>query len=194
MAKPPKYHEVPQPRRRLLSTGETRLWQQVLSDVEALPGRSVELDPNASKIDPVPTRPHPDRIDLSNKRVQSGRSSALPSLDHGQAAGVDRKTMDRLRKGKLPLEGRLDLHGMTQEQAHRAMVRFIERGYHEGRRHIQIVTGKGTRLNGEIGVLRQKVPQWLNQPELRAKVIAFSYAPKNQGGEGALNVLLKRWR
>lgn len=194
MAKSSKYHVKRESRRRLLSLGETELWQNVTAEVDALPGRTVEADPDAPATDPVATRSFPDRALRPLRRQIEQAQSNAPVLDHGAAAGVDRKTMDRLRKGKLPLEGRLDLHGMTQEQAHRALVRFIERGYHEGRRHVQIITGKGTRLSGEIGVLRQKVPQWLNQPELRAKVIAFTYAPKNQGGEGALNVLLKRWR
>ena len=83
---------------------------------------------------------------------------------------------------------------MTQAEAYRHLVRFIDQSYFHKKRCVNVITGKGTQLNGNIGILRQAVPQWLNQPELRSKIIAFSHAPKNEGGEGAVYVLLKRWR
>lgn len=189
-----KYIEAPQKRHRGLSVGETQLWKKVTDDVVPLPGRFVDLEGADPIPEPVATRPYPDKaLPLTMHRRDESHKS-FHRLEHGTASGVDKRTMERLRRGKLPLEGRLDLHGMTQDQAHTALRRFIDSAFSQGKRCVSVITGKGTQLNGNIGVLRQMVPHWLNQPGLRAKIIAFSYAPKNEGGEGALFVLLKRWR
>lgn len=194
MAKKAKYKEEVQKRRRGLSVNETQLWKKVTDEVEALPGREVDMDGADLMPEPVPTRPHPDRAPAFQLHRRDDSHKTFDSLVHGKAAGVDGNTMDRLRKGKLPIDARLDLHGMTQDQAHSALMRFIEAAYGHGKRCLCVVTGKGTRLSGEIGVLRQAVPRWLNQPGLRSKIIAFTHAPQKDGGEGALFVLLKRWR
>ncbi|WP_135081339.1 Smr/MutS family protein [Terasakiella sp. SH-1] len=194
MAKKAKYVEQPEKRTRGLSVGETQLWKKVTDDVEALPGRFVDLDGADPIPEPVATRPYPDTAKpLETIRADESHKSFDP-LHHGKAAGVDKRTMDRLRRGKMPMEGRLDLHGMTQDQAHSALLRFINSAFGQGKRCVSVITGKGTQLNGKIGVLREMVPHWLNQPGLRSKIIAFTYAPKNEGGEGALYILLKRWR
>ena len=88
----------------------------------------------------------------------------------------------------------MDLHGMTQDQAHRALNAFIDASSHAGRRCVLVITGKGGRGDGSVGVLREQVPRWLNQAPLRPLVLAFSYATPKDGGEGALYVLLKRKR
>lgn len=89
-------------------------------------------------------------------------------------------------------EGRLDLHNMTQDEAHRALNRFISHGQAAGRRCVLVITGKGRSSAGMIGVLKQQVPLWLNEPELRNRLLAFAYATPAYGGDGALFVLLKR--
>jgi len=91
----------------------------------------------------------------------------------------------------MEIDGRLDLHGMTQEAAHAALNGFVLRAYDSGRRCLLVITGKG-RLGS--GVLRAEVPRWLNQTPLRERVLGFSYAKARHGGEGALYVLVKRRR
>jgi len=194
MAKPPKYQEKREKRRRGLSVGETQLWKKVTDEVVALPGRAVDMDGADPMPEPVATRPFPDRATPLVFHRSDESHKKFHQLEHGKAAGVDKRTMERLRRGKMPMEGRLDLHGFTQDQAHSALMRFIDSAYSQGKRCVSVITGKGTRLSGEIGVLRQMVPHWLNQPHLRSKIIAFTYAPKGEGGEGALYILLKRWR
>ncbi len=114
-----------------------------------------------------------------------------PDLSHGRAAGIDRRSAERLRRGHLPIEGRLDLHGMTQEKAAVRLADFIERAESQGKRCLLVITGKGL-VSG--GVLRDSVPRWLNQPPNRSHVLAFDYARPQHGGSGALYVLLKRRR
>jgi DNA-nicking Smr family endonuclease len=127
---------------------------------------------------------------------------APPPLVPGQLAGLDRRSGERLRKGQMPVEAKLDLHGMTQEGAHASVVRFVESQHAIGARCVLIVTGKGGRAADLLrpkpaagrGVLKEALPRWLNEPRLRARVIAVQPASRAHGGEGALYVLLKRKR
>lgn len=112
-------------------------------------------------------------------------------LKHGAAADLDKRTLIRLRRGQMPIDGMVDLHGHTQEQAHRLLESFLAASCLGGRRCVLIITGKGTRSEG---VLRAAVPHWLNQPPNRERILAFCHAGPTHGGEGALYVLLKRRR
>ena len=114
-----------------------------------------------------------------------------PELEHGKSAGLDRRSADRLRRGRLPIDGRLDLHGMTQAAAGERLAEFIAGAQSAGKRCVLVITGKG--LAGG-GILREQVPRWLNQPPNRGRVLAFDYAQAQHGGMGALYVLLKRRR
>ncbi len=116
---------------------------------------------------------------------------ASPDLSHGRAAGIDRRSAERLRRGRLPIEGRLDLHGLTQEKAAMRLADFIERAESAGKRCLLVITGKGLASGG---ILRDQVPRWLNQAPNRGRVLAFDYARPQHGGSGALYVLLKRRR
>ena len=114
-----------------------------------------------------------------------------PDISHGRAAGIDRRSAERLRRGRLPIEARLDLHGMTQAAAIARLGEFIARAEAAGKRCVLVITGKGLASGG---VLRDQVPRWLNLPPNRARVLAFDYAQQQHGGSGALYVLLKRRR
>ena len=116
-----------------------------------------------------------------------------PCLAHGQVAGVDRRTAERLKRGRMAVEARLDLHGLTQAEAHRALDAFVAASYDAGRRCLLVITGKGQGKQ-EGGVLRGKVPLWLNQAPNRGRVLAFDYAQQRDGGTGALYVMLRRKR
>lgn len=115
-----------------------------------------------------------------------------PELSHENQPGLDKATARRLARGKAKIEARLDLHGMTQAQAAVALEDFIERTQRQGKREVIVVTGKGTRTDGSIGVLRQMVPDWLNRQPNRSRIVAFTYAAPKDGGEGALYVRLKK--
>jgi DNA-nicking Smr family endonuclease len=89
-------------------------------------------------------------------------------------------------------EARLDLHGMTQEEAHRALSHFVARAQEDGLRALLVITGKGGAGRG--GVLREAVPRWLEEPLLRGRVLSVAPAQPKDGGGGALYVLLRRRR
>jgi DNA-nicking Smr family endonuclease len=94
-----------------------------------------------------------------------------------------------VRRGRYPVAARLDLHGLTQAEAHRALCGFIALSRAAGRRCILVITGHG-RLSG--GVLRASVPRWLAEPSLRRHILAIAPARPQDGGNGALYVLLRR--
>lgn len=106
--------------------------------------------------------------------------------------GIDRGTAERLRKGEIPIDRRIDLHGLTLEDAHVTLDRFLVRAWLEGARMLLVITGKGGQAAS--GVLRTEVPKWLSDGPHAAKVLRTATAQPKDGGGGALYVLLRRQR
>jgi DNA-nicking Smr family endonuclease len=192
-----------------LSDQDLTLWRTVTRDVDPLIRMA---PPSQKKADaPAPGAPGADDPETGApaaapkpSRKARARPAAAPPpaprpppppprLAPGIAAGVDRRTADRLRRGRLTVDARLDLHGMTQHAAHEALIRFVLDGHARGRRTLLVITGKGTFGDGR-GILRARVPDWLNDAPLRDKVLAIETAQPRDGGTGALYVLLKRRR
>lgn len=99
--------------------------------------------------------------------------------------GVARQTLRKLRRGQLAIQAGIDLHGLTRDQASAAVDEFLQRCLARGQRCVRIVHGKG------LGVLKAKLRKWLPQ---RDEVLAYCQAPANDGGSGALLVLLRTKR
>ena len=117
-----------------------------------------------------------------------------PNFSHGVAAGLDSQSARKMRRGKIEIQARLDLHGMIQTEAHISLLSFLEHSYEIGRKSVLVITGKGLSRNGEIGVLRQAVPRWLNEQPMKNWIRGFDHAAPVDGGEGALYILLRRKR
>lgn len=115
-------------------------------------------------------------------------------MTHGGPHGMDGRTARKLKRGKLTIDGTLDLHGHSQRAAHDALTRFLADGVQSGRRTVLVITGKGDPVGGRPGVLKDAVPRWLNEMPIRQWVSGFSYAAVKDGGEGALYIRLKRKR
>lgn len=186
-----------------LSPEDTELWARVAGQARPLRKRRRPAEP--PELPPEARDAEPGRADAPapppRQQRQAGAPArpALPPLAPGAAPGVDRRTADRLRRGQLPIQARLDLHGMTQDEAHAALSDFVPEARAAGLRTVIVVTGKGRRA-GEgsgltaRGVLWQMVPRWLNGADLRPHVLAFAHAQPRDGGDGALYVLLRRTR
>ncbi len=116
-------------------------------------------------------------------------------LEKGDFSNIDGSLAERFRKGKLLIEAKLDLHGCTQDEAYRKLVNFVLSCYSNRKRVIQIVTGKGTSKKQEyfweerVGKLRELVPDWLNNNQLRSYILCFM---EERGNSGALNLLLRK--
>lgn len=175
--------------RRSLSREDHALWDATTRTVAPLrqrrASRPTTPEPEASSPAPVAARRETPPV---------AASSTLPTLAPGAAPGVDRRTAEKQRRGQLPIEARLDLHGLTQDKAHRALARFIADCESRGLRNLLIITGKGSAGDDGRGVLKAAVPRWLNERELRPRVLSFSWAQPRHGGAGALYLLLRRRR
>ena len=107
------------------------------------------------------------------------------------ARDIDRRTGEKLKRGQFEIDGRIDLHGMTQDKAQTSLGAFILRSYAANKRCLLIITGKGEKGRG---VLKQRLPEWLNDPELSGAVLRIVPATPKDGGSGAFYVLLRRRR
>ena len=108
-------------------------------------------------------------------------------------APLGRRMKQRVARGKEALDGRLDLHGLTQSEAHATLLRFLRAASTRGARLVLVITGKGARAgDSERGVLKRQVPHWLGSPEFRTLVAGFEDAHVAHGGEGALYVRVRR--
>ncbi len=131
-------------------------------------------------------------------------SKPPPKPSAPRPAHLDRRMSGKVARGRIGIDARIDLHGMTQAAAHRRLVTFLHEAQATGARLVLVITGKGspdrseaafaTMYEPERGVLRRAVPQWLNGAELRPFVVGFGEASRRHGGGGALYVQVRRRR
>jgi len=106
---------------------------------------------------------------------------------------LDRRLTQRLARGRIAIDARIDLHGLTQAEAFAQLTAFLRRAHRAGARTVLVITGKGAIGESEgRGVLRRQMPLWLSSSGLREGVIAFAPAHAEHGGSGALYVRLRR--
>lgn len=181
---------------------EDGLWAEITKDVKQIEQDkplSEEVDKPAKKTR-TPVNPPKNTVKAASKYPKNAPAAPARGPENPNA-GIDRNTAERLRRGQLPVEARLDLHGMNREKAQQALLGFIHRQYVAGKRCVLVITGKGPGkdgrrdpLNEGFGVLKQSVPQWLAEPPNRSLVLKTATAKPKDGGEGALYVLLRRKR
>lgn len=158
--------------------------------VKAVPAMPPVAAPKATI--PAPPAKSPKRT------VRLGAAVVVPApapafVPAPAAPGLERRERQRLSRGLLAIEGRIDLHGLYQAEAHAALVGFLLRARAAGHARVLVVTGKGGEdAYATRGVLRRSVPHWLRGAELRPFVLGFEEAARHHGGAGALYVRLRR--
>jgi DNA-nicking Smr family endonuclease len=110
----------------------------------------------------------------------------------GAAPGIDARLLRSLRRGDFTVQARLDLHGMTQAEAKTAVDRFLIDSRRTGKRCVLIVHGRGLNSQDQIPVLKERIRVWLAQKSIGKTVLAFATARPQDGGAGAVYVLLRR--
>jgi DNA-nicking Smr family endonuclease len=110
----------------------------------------------------------------------------------GRRIDLPIETLRRLRRGQLPIDARLDLHGMAVSEARAQLGLFLRTMRTRGERCVLIIHGKGEHSPQGVGVLRGETAAWLSQGPSSQHVAAFATAAERDGGEGALYVLLRR--
>ena len=177
-------------RLRRLSDEEIALWIEVAKSVARRRGATLptlaapRVAPAAAVADPAPPP-----TAASTKPL---RPRAPPPL-----APLERRLKRDLARGRAVVDSVLDLHGLTQAEAHHALRGFLLQAQIQDFRLVIVITGKGARADRddwfhETGVLRRLVPHWLREPDLRSTVLGFEEAGPGHGGAGALYVRLRR--
>jgi len=193
-------NDTPRPRRRL-SPDEHRLWNGVVRSVSPLRRKPPAPQPVEIVVageERAPAPPARRRGEGAPARQAAAKPVLKPlSKPAAPLAPLDRRQKQRLARGAEPIDGRIDLHGRTQSEAHAALLGFLRGAQRAGARFVLVITGKGETapdFSGTRGVLRRQVPLWLRLPEFRAFVLSIEDAHAAHGGAGALYVRLRRGR
>ncbi len=198
-----------------LTAEERELWEHTARSIAPIKGKKGRV--HAAQEDDQPPVP-PASVSPGSARREASKATEIkkPTPDKSEplvrvikaAPGpaplnLERKKTRKLSSGRIEIDGRIDLHGMRQSEAHAALTRFLRRGYSTGKRWVLVITGKGAPQRTAIderperegesrGVLRRNVPRWLAEPDLAPIVIGFTTAAINHGGEGALYVHIRK--
>lgn len=183
------------------------------SDAEDVPGSAAweavkkTIIPLESRVAPPPSAPVPRGVRYRNTELPAEWTQGTNSA--GPSPSIDRKLRRKIATGRQEFDRSIDLHGMTQNEAHSVLLRMIEGCIRRGDKTILIVTGKGGRRfrqSGDAvpvafrtredfgqhgGVLRRMVPLWLSGPDLKPFIHSFAPAAQEHGGDGALYVVLR---
>ena len=182
---------------RDINQDELSLWDRFIDGINPLKNR--EVKPPSTTIKQVENRTH-----RSLEFIPSSALSPSPVKPDAGNNTLDRRTMDKLRKGKMKIEGKIDLHNKTQDQAYSALQGFITRAFQHNKRCVLVVTGKGTNTKADeigfssnydgVGILKSRLPDWINQPPLNQMVLRYVTANRQHGGDGAFYLYLKKQR
>lgn len=180
--------------KRKLSKEEQLLWQYYTKNIEkTMTDQREELTP----VKAVAVK------NIAPKRTIVKKTPTSISNGFENLKNKDSNWTKKLKQGKAPIEGKIDLHGMTCAEAYGKLLHFLEGAQKKSKRVVLIVTGKGranfddpslsfSGYKSTIGVLRREVPMWLSGSAMRHMIVSFQDASISHGGSGALYVILKR--
>lgn len=194
-------------RKRKLTDEDVRVWKQVTEKVTpnlTMPQNLVDPAPLPKPVNRPPKKqPKPNFIpSFSKPKPVQPKPKQAPSFLDAPAKtspNMDKRNFQRLLKGQMEIDGTLDLHGMTADQAKVRLTQYISQAHRQGLRMLLVITGKGKTRTDEFnrpihGVLRQSLPDWLRGPALSHLVLQVSSAQQKHGGAGAYYVYLRRKR
>lgn len=175
-------------RNRKLTAEDRMLWGRVartttpLHGPESLERLMEDLEPKPDTRDPVIKRAAPSFL---------APHPVPPQVPRKPSPAYDAPTRRKLDKGRIAIDGRVDLHGLHQAEAHSVLLAFLHRAHAAGHRHVLVITGKGASL-GSDGVLNRSLPAWLGTAPFRALVSGYNPAGRRHGGTGAFYVRIRR--
>ncbi|MDP1724067.1 MAG: Smr/MutS family protein [Alphaproteobacteria bacterium] len=165
-----------------MSQEDKELWTQYTQSLQPL---DVVLAPASSGDEENLPKEIIEKSSISSKKQIRALNIDLP-------VDIDKRTFERLKKGRLPLEDSFDFHGIGFHDAHYRLIKLIEGWQENGKRCVLIITGKGSRTPKDQKTIRDAFPDWLNDPLLRSKILAYTKAQPKHGGSGAFYLLLRR--
>jgi len=166
-----------------------KLWQQIIETVTVYSSKNSR----ASKFDNLFNHAKPyknaSNVGRRGKYKRPNIDTSRGKESHTSICNqLDRATNRKLLRGKIRPDATIDLHDMTQDQAYNALINFVRKSISLNKRTLLVITGKGKNLTG---VLRQKLPLWLESSQFANNIISISSAAKRDGGEGAFYIRLK---
>lgn len=176
---------------------DEKLWGHVTKDV-----RPIKADAGRAVVPPA-KKSSASALHVLRDRVAARMDDDIPTIKRPKpdrsSRQIDLRTAERLKKGKTPIEGRLDLHGYTLAAAQAELRRFVVRAQQQGKRCVLVVTGKGdigAGADGERwrGGIRREMPHWLDTDPLNHIVLRSVPARSEDGGTGACYLYLRRIR
>ncbi len=175
-----------------IDPADENLFLGAMGDVKPLDGhmREAVSAPKAAK---GPFSPQKSESVLAPRPVEFHLDCG-GTFQYGYVTGLNPKIFLRLKTGKFPLEGRLDLHGQSEDQAKLLLLDFIKQHYTQNRRYLLVITGQGKNSPGGIGILQQQTPMWLTKEPLGRIVLAFVTALPKNGGAGAFYIFLRQFK
>ena len=187
-----------------LSPEDRALWAKVTKTMTPLHPDRTDIsdtnDPDAAEAKPpLAIRPSPARTQTA---IRTPAQNGSPP-QHLPLHRLEDRYRRRIARGLQPIDARIDLHGLTQRQAHERLRTFLYSAQSKGHKLVLVITGKGVQrsydsygmeIRNEQGVLRRLVPQWLSMPEMRHIVVGYEEAHTTHGGSGALYVRIRRRR
>ena len=171
----------------IIGTEDLKAWKQFSETVE-------KVDSNIH----TETKPLPKlNAEASTNSIKTN-SVALgvlhKKLEMANSKDIDKNLVKKMDAGTLPIEGKLDLHGKNIAEAHAEVLNFILSAFNSGKRLLLIITGKGVKSPEGRSVLRDELPNWLNDKRIAGMILRFNYANRKHGGHGAFYVLIRRRR
>ena len=192
---PSPAQKPPPPAPRPAAGPEEDLWASAVAGVARL------QDPHPVVGPPTPAEPKPfrdpdlDALEELHALVQGERPFDLADSDEfieGWVTGLDVRVVRRLRHGEYAVQGHLDLHGMLKDEAKAAVERFLRDARTAGKRCVLLVHGRGLHSKDQLPVLKEALKRWLGTARFGKHVLAFATARPQDGGAGALYVLLRK--
>ncbi len=194
-------------RRRDLMPDEAKLWHRVARTVRTYGHQKPKLALDEAELTAAPApetsrKPAPELPHLALQRAKAARQTLAPATPRPEVKPAslvsDASGHKKVRRGKLDIDGSIDLHGYRQVEAQTALAGFLVRMRRSGARCVLVVTGKGRviedgedYLTPQPGVIRRRLPEWLSGLGIREHVSGYASAHPRHGGSGAYYVLLK---
>jgi DNA-nicking Smr family endonuclease len=195
-ARPPPPQPAPPPPAAEPPPSDEELWAREVAGARPLDGRDKRVMPRAPRSRPEGFR-HPDLEALRELEALVSGEAPFDIADtdeyvEGHVSGLDPELVRKLRRGEYSVQGHVDLHGLTREEARREVDRFLKDSRRRGCRCVLMVHGRGLHSEKQVPVLKEALRSWLATARFGRHVLAFATARPEDGGAGALYVLLRR--
>lgn len=178
-----------------LSKSDLAEWERFTKQIDPLKDKKDAMDDTFEAL--LEQGPEPEEFEQP-QNVLEQRPRPLRRIQT-QLAEIEYKFLKKLKNRDIRIEGRLDLHGCTQERARFQLLQFLRTEQSQRHKFVLVITGKGESQRNqfgmsEIGILRQQLPKWLIDVDFQSLVAASSLAYRRDGGEGARYVQIRRLR